>query len=187
MKFTMADLFNSDPDEEYNGSKPSGGFSGARAEMLSKRLEYQLREPHCGQMRGFQDRANPQKILCWECGSYCFFAKKVEIGEKPLTVSTARSSGFKPAFRFRVIERQHGRCWLCGADGPFHMSHLLSIDDGIKVGASPLELVDEANIVALCEECNLGMGRVSATISTYTHRLMAELLQAEIKRRQQGA
>lgn len=56
-----------------------------------------------------------------------------------------------PALRYQVLQRDHGRCAMCGRSGKdvlLHIDHIVPWDRG-----GPTEL---DNLVTLCWECNLG-------------------------------
>lgn len=59
-----------------------------------------------------------------------------------------------PRIRFRVLQRDGFRCTYCGRsqqDGAtLHVDHVVPVSDG---GSS-----DDGNLVAACDECNLGKG-----------------------------
>lgn len=55
------------------------------------------------------------------------------------------------------------------------IGHLLSVHDGERLGASQAELSAEENLATMCATCNLGLGRRSVSLLTYT--IMRYLLQ----------
>jgi 5-methylcytosine-specific restriction endonuclease McrA len=75
------------------------------------------------------------------------------------------------------MERDHGRCVLCGTPDDLTIGHLLSVADALRVGATTAELGDDANLAAMCQACNLGLGRRSVSLLTAT--ILHHLLQAE--------
>lgn len=64
------------------------------------------------------------------------------------------------ALRFRVLERDHGRCVLCGATAAsgarLHVDHVVPWSHG---GRTEME-----NLQSLCERCNLGKGNRSTRL-----------------------
>jgi len=48
---------------------------------------------------------------------------------------------------------------LCRAENaPMHVGHVVSVDAGMAIGLSDAEINDEENLIATCEQCNLGQG-----------------------------
>jgi len=120
-------------------------------------------------------------VRCAKCGRPLYNAPKTETGEKPRTVTTVRRP-IKPSQQARIFDRDHRTCVLCGrSDHPLTVGHLLSIEEGIAVGASEAEMYDDANLAAMCEACNLGLGRHSISPRTYAV-MMLHLARAERRR-----
>lgn len=89
-------------------------------------------------------------------------------------------SDVRPKQKARILLRANGRCELCGAspnDGNtvLHVGHLLSVKDGMAFGLTEVELNDDENLVALCAECNLGMGEETITLRLATSIVLARL------------
>jgi hypothetical protein len=59
---------------------------------------------------------------------------------------------------------------------------VLSIDEGLTLGATDGLLNDDANLIMLCEACNLGQGKRSLSTGTYA-AIVYRLLQAALQRR----
>jgi hypothetical protein len=57
------------------------------------------------------------------------------------------------------------------------VGHLLSVADGVNLGAIESELNDDVNLAAMCESCNLGMGWRSVSPATYA-RILLHLIRA---------
>lgn len=116
----------------------------------------------CGGTEGRIAPTNGQNVVyCLGCGAYVYSAGKVETGQRIRSVSTVHAA-ITPKKRARVLERATGRCELCGRSGDgtvLHVGHLLSVARGIDQGLTEIELNDEENLCAMCEECNLGIGR----------------------------
>jgi 5-methylcytosine-specific restriction endonuclease McrA len=88
----------------------------------------------------------------------------------------------KPSQKVRILERDNHTCVVCHRDDvPLHVGHLLSVEDGRKVGATDDELFSDENLCAMCAECNLGMS--SRTISL---RLVAKILRARLRWRDEA-
>ncbi len=52
----------------------------------------------------------------------------------------------------RILDRDHGRCVLCGTHEDLTIGHLLSLEDGARLGAATVELYSDANLAAMCED-----------------------------------
>jgi hypothetical protein len=120
-------------------------------------------------------KQNGQNIgRCTFCEAYQYCVPKHEIGEAAEPVS--RRPDIKPAQRVRILDRDHHTCISChAADRPLHIGHLLSVDDGRKLGATDNELWSDENLAAVCDECNLGFGRWTVSL-----RLVYRILQARL-------
>jgi hypothetical protein len=86
----------------------------------------------------------------------------VETGQAQRSVTTVHN-GVRPKQRARILLRANGLCELCGARSTLHVGHLISVADGLGEGLSEFTLNHDENLAALCEECNLGLGRISVT------------------------
>lgn len=130
---------------------------------------YCLRAPcqQCGSNRGSISMSNGQNVVRCECGRFQYNAPKVETGERPRSVATVHS-GIKPKQRARILSRDGGACVMCHcSDRPLHVGHLLSVDAGLAIGLTEVELNDDANLAALCEDCNLGLGNKPIPLKIY--------------------
>ncbi len=155
-----------------------------RKEQLQGARDYQSRTP-CAAC-GITDavlipRGGQNTVRCARCGLALYNAPKAETGEAPRTVTTLRS-GIKPGQQAHILDRDNGRCVLCGrSDQPITIGHLLSIEDGLTLGVSAALLNDDANLAAMCEACNLGLSGRSVSPRTYG-AIMYRLVQAEAGR-----
>jgi len=52
-----------------------------------------------------------------------------------------------------------------------HVGHILSVDDGMLLGLTEVVLNNDANLAAMCEECNLGLSKMSIPTTVYVHLL----------------
>jgi 5-methylcytosine-specific restriction endonuclease McrA len=101
----------------------------------------------------------------------------------PRSVETVRR-GLKPSQQARILERD-GRCLLSGRtadDVPLTVAHLISVKDGLDAGLTDAEINDDANLAAMCESCNLGLGGRSVAPTTLI-RHAAVAVRAQIARR----
>lgn len=134
--------------------------------------------PDCGTTDAVLIPRNGQNtVRCQNCHRLLYNAPKTETGEVPRTVATVRRQ-IKPSQQARIFDRDHGRCVLCGrGDLPLTIGHLLSIEDGVALGANEDEIQDDANLAAMCEACNLGLSGRSVSPPTYA-RIMLHLIRA---------
>lgn len=119
-----------------------------------------MRNPckHCGGIEGVIVEKNGQDtVRCAACNAFAYNAPRTETGRAQRSVSTVHA-GIKPGKRSRVLERAGAKCEICGARGNLHVGHILSVADGLKQGLSEAQLNSEDNLLASCEECNLGQG-----------------------------
>jgi 5-methylcytosine-specific restriction endonuclease McrA len=119
-------------------------------------------------------------VRCKKCHRHLYNAPKTETGEVRRTVETVRK-GIKPSQQARIFDRDQGRCIFCGRNENVGLTlgHLLSIEEGLSLGAMERELASDANLAVMCEACNLGLGRTSVYPRTYAV-LMWRLVQAQM-------
>jgi 5-methylcytosine-specific restriction endonuclease McrA len=106
---------------------------------------------------GYIRTVNGQDVVrCIRCERHCYNAPKTETG-KPIRNVRSRPE-LKPGQRERILERDGGECFLCHRrDGILHAAHVMSVADAQESGWSEVEYMDDANLYAACEECNLGL------------------------------
>jgi 5-methylcytosine-specific restriction endonuclease McrA len=119
--------------------------------------------PHCGGTDGVLiTKSGQDTVRCRPCDIFLYCAPKTETGKAPRTVATIRT--LRPSDRFRILERDQFRC-VCGKHGSaetvLHVAHIVSLADGLEHGLDAQLLNSDENLVTLCEECNLGLGRRS--------------------------
>jgi 5-methylcytosine-specific restriction endonuclease McrA len=139
---------------------------------------YPLRKPcACTSETGYIREQNGQQVVyCNFCHRYQYCAPKAETGLPQRSVSSRPI--LKPKQRARILERDSGRCVVCGrGDGNMHIGHLLSVEDGRKLGASDEEIWSDENLAVMCEECNLGFGKQTVAL-----RLVYRVLQIRMAR-----
>lgn len=137
----------------------------------------------CTSTNGILLETNGQNtVYCGDCGKHSYNAPKTETGQRRRTVATVRA-GIKPSQQARVFDRDQGRCVLCGGTERLTIGHLLSVEEAYSLGEIGPELHDDANLAAMCEACNLGLGRHSVSPRTYAV-IMHRLVKAEIARRE---
>lgn len=116
---------------------------------------YPLRRPcvKCGEDRGRLNPSGGQDCVYCLNGHFQYNAPRTETGKERRSLQTIRHT--PPSQRYRLYERAHGRCELCGGDGPLTVDHVLPERAGFDfVTGSMLESDD--NKMALCAECNSG-------------------------------
>lgn len=139
-------------------------------------MTHSLRKPckRCGSTVGRIETKGNQDCVWCICGAYQYNAPKIETGRAERTITTIHN-GIKPKTRARILMRATGRCELCGVkpkDGEsLHVGHLISVKDGMKRGLTELELNNDENLCAMCQECNIGIGG-----ETIPLRLMVSIL-----------
>jgi hypothetical protein len=106
-------------------------------------------------------------------------APRTETGAKPRTVKTLRRS-IRPTQQARILDRDHARCALCGSTDDLTIGHLLSLEDGARLGATIAELYSDENLAAMCEACNVGLLHGPKSINALTYTVIVwRLLQAK--------
>jgi 5-methylcytosine-specific restriction endonuclease McrA len=134
--------------------------------------------PICAETAGRIETRNGQDcVYCLGCDRHQYNAPKTETGRAVRTVTTVHN-GIKPKQRARVLERDNGRCCLCGSRDNLHVGHLLSVDDGLKQGMTEVDLNNDENLAAMCSECNLGLSSKPVSL-----RLLMSVLTARLKHR----
>ncbi len=141
---------------------------------------YPLRKPcPCSSGEGYIREQNGQQVVyCTRCHRYQYCAPKSETGLPQRSVSTRPV--LKPKHRARILERDSGRCVVCGrGEGNMHIGHLLSVEDGRKLGASDDEIWSDENLAVMCEECNLGFGKQTVALRLVYRVLQIRMAQKE--------
>jgi hypothetical protein len=123
---------------------------------------FSLRKPCVcgGELGRIETKSGQDCVYCLSCGKWQYNAPKYETGRKARSVQTTHRN-IKPKQRARIIERANRRCERCGRPAEFsvgglHVGHLMSVDAGHEYGLSDQEINHDENLIAECEECNLG-------------------------------
>lgn len=121
-----------------------------------------LRKPcaECGHDRGvIRAKGQQDCVFCAKCDRYQYNAPRTETGKRTRSVTTVHN-GIRPKQRARILERAHCRCEICHQARTLHVGHILDVDNGLKLGIQLTErqLNSDENLIAHCEECNLGQG-----------------------------
>ena len=121
---------------------------------------HKLRKPctGCGGTAGRITTRNSQDCVYCVCGRYQYNAPKVETGRKVRTVSTVHDA-IKPKLRAKILMRANGRCEMCGRRENLHVGHLLSVEAGLRFDLTEDQLNHPENLAAMCDACNLGIGK----------------------------
>jgi hypothetical protein len=120
-------------------------------------------------------------VRCARCHSFRYNAPHTETGAKPRTVTTLRRP-IRPAQQARILDRDHGRCILCGTTEELTIGHLLSVEDAARLGVSTSVLYSDANLAAMCEGCNAGLRHGPKSINPRTYAcVMWRLVQVETR------
>lgn len=178
------------PDERRESQRQQSLFEirQIRAVHFRGGSPYESRDPcpDCGITHAYIVVVNGQNsIHCTRCDRHLYNAPKTETGERQRSMQTVRA-GIKPSQQARILNRDHRRCVLCGqSDVVLTVGHLLSINEGMAIGATDAELNDDANLAAMCETCNAGLGMASVSPATYA-AIMYRLVLAEMTRERRG-
>lgn len=126
-----------------------------------------------------ETRGGQDCVYCTACGLHQYNAPKTETGRAVRSVQTLHA-GISPKMRARILLRATGRCELCGSkpttEHPLNVGHLVSVAEGIKRDLTDQEINHEENLCAMCDACNLGIGKEVVPI-----RLLISMLLARIK------
>lgn len=134
----------------------------------------------CGCSKGWiQTKSGQDCVYCCDCSRFQYNAPKTETGRKARSVSTTHSA-IKPAQRNRIIERGNGRCERCGKPANLtktglHVGHIVSVEAGHKHGLTDAEINSDENLIAECDECNLGHGASALPVRLYMALLKARV------------
>jgi hypothetical protein len=133
---------------------PPGTLSMEGTVMAS----HELRKPcaKCGHTHGTIETKNGQDVVsCGGCGAYQYCAPKTETGRAVRTVRTTHAA-VTTSQRWRIIERDGGKCVFCGCRDNLHVDHALRVDAGHKLGLQDSQINSDENLLTACSECNLG-------------------------------
>ena len=120
----------------------------------------------CGSIYGeIRTKSGQDCVYCLDCGRFCYNAPRIETGRKIRSVQTTHEA-IKPNVRSRIICRANMRCERCGKPADqttcgLQVGHILSVLDGHEFGISDAQLNADENLIAECDECNLGHGSES--------------------------
>ena len=139
---------------------------------VTGRIEMRSACRNCGCTEGEWRAMNGQlPVFCAECGVHAGYnASYVAAGIKPNTPDSR--PGISASRRSRILDRDGGRCALCGrGDQKLHVGHVVSRHAAIKGGLDAAQvdrLIDsDDNLAAFCADCNLGLGRSTISPATY--------------------
>lgn len=99
-------------------------------------------------------------VWCLACDRYSHNAPRTETGREVRNLRTRPD--IKPKQRSRILDRDQAQCFLCHrSDVDLDVGHLVSVDDGCRLGLTEAEMYDDANLAAMCTLCNSGYGAIS--------------------------
>lgn len=129
--------------------------------------------PGCGGTEGTIKTKNGQDgVWCADCGRWGGFnASRAETGRPRRPLRTRRK--ISPSQKTRVLLRDLSACVLCHHRGDLVIGHAVSLRDGYAEGMSDAILYSDHNLVAMCAECNAGLG--GASIPPYRLLLIVSL------------
>lgn len=131
----------------------------------------------CGAQDGvIRPRGAQDCVFCVECDKFQYNAPRAETG-KPVRHVKNRDA-LKPKRRAKILLRANGHCELCGSTGELHVGHLLSVDDGRRQGFKDEDLDSPENTCAMCDTCNLGLGKETVPLRFAIAIVMARLNRA---------
>jgi 5-methylcytosine-specific restriction endonuclease McrA len=172
--FTVVDMTDIDGRAEVRAGQDGEqlGFGSASSSLTGKSISLREPCPDCGCVNGTITTKNGQDVTyCTDCGRYRFNATRSETGRPRRSLSTRRN--ISPSQRARIIVRDGPTCELCNRRRELVIGHAVSLRDGYAVGLSDALLYSDANLVALCAECNAGLGAKS--IPAYRMLIIASL------------
>ena len=134
---------------------------------------------HCGGPCEIRPNGPHMERVCKACDRHNGFAKKDPNDRRSATLRGT----IKPNQRSRIIQRAKTRCECCGRPAAatgigLHVGHVVSIDAGVKAGVSLEVLNSDENLIAECEECNLGHGRAPLAMAVFIAILMTRNVSA---------
>jgi len=132
--------------------------------------------PSCAGTIGYLTEVNGQDtVRCRECNRHCYNAPRTETGRAVRSVTTVHKQ-IKPSLRAKILQRDNHRCVLCHSiNVPLHVGHIVSVEGGLLIGLTDAEINDEENLIAQCEECNLGQGSQPLPLRTAIAVLRARI------------
>lgn len=96
-------------------------------------------------------------LYCDSCALFQYNVPKTESGRASRTVRSVHS--IAPSQRSRILfDRAGGKCEICGRREDLQVGHMISVADGMAQGMTDAQINDDANLCAMCAECNLGLG-----------------------------
>lgn len=69
--------------------------------------------------------------------------------------------------------RAHGMCELCSGRSELHVGHILSVAEALDQKLEPAQFNSDDNLMAMCAQCNLGLGKNPVPLWLATALLIA--------------
>ena len=143
--------------------------------MINDPSTFNLRKPckYCSGLSGRIETKGGQDCVYCFCGKHQYNAPKRETGRETRSVKTTRIE-ISTTQRYQVMERANRTCELCNKrDCNIHVDHALSIDAARAQGLDETVYNSNENLIALCEECNLGKSNMALPVRILIGILMA--------------
>jgi 5-methylcytosine-specific restriction endonuclease McrA len=119
-------------------------------------------------------------VYCTECGAFQYNAPRTETGREVRSLRTRPD--ISPSQRTRILDRDGGTCILChSSDRPLDIGHLISVDDGNKIGLTEAQIYHDDNLAAMCAPCNSGYGSRTVNPRIIAAALAARALRSAIE------
>lgn len=158
--------------------------TGISPYVMREACRFCLRDEGIEVLIGTMSTVNGQDVVrCKRCERHVYNAPRTETGKPQRNIKTRPDLKFGQ--RERILQRDGARCLLCGRDPIRHpdvdhlvVAHVLSVDEGRRLGVDDDVLFDDANLITACEECNKGMGSLSME-----PRIWIALIKAQLGRR----
>lgn len=143
----------------------------------------------CMNINGEIRTTNGQDCVFCLCGKFQYNAPKTETGRDVRSVQTTHAA-IKPSQRSRIIDRANSRCERCGKHAlasktGLHVGHILSVKNGHENNVGDELINADENLIAECDECNLGHGNRCLSLRFAVALLFAR--SAEKHERQDGS
>jgi hypothetical protein len=134
----------------------------------------------CGSKQGrIFERGAQDVVRCAACDKFQYNAPRVETGKAVRSVATVHAA-ITSKRRAVILMRANCRCELCHRaptkpSDELHVGHAVSVKRGIELGLGDDEINHDDNLLAMCAECNLGLGAECVSMRLLVSLLMGRL------------